>query len=73
MGNYLAKVLISVGVFLIFIGIGVYIFSKVKIPFLGRLPGDILIKKDNFVFFFPLATCLLLSLLLTLLFFLFRR
>ncbi len=38
-----------------------------KVPFLGRLPGDILIQRDNFTFFFPLATGLVISLFLTLL------
>ncbi|HEX68501.1 MAG TPA: DUF2905 domain-containing protein, partial [bacterium] len=37
-----------------------------KIPGFGKLPGDILIKKKNFTFYFPLATCLILSILLTL-------
>jgi hypothetical protein len=40
---------------------------------LGRLPGDILIRRENFTFYFPLTTSLLVSLLLTLLFWLFRR
>jgi hypothetical protein len=44
-----------------------------KIPLLGKLPGDIRIERENFSFFFPLGTCLLLSLLVSLLFWLFRR
>jgi hypothetical protein len=40
---------------------------------LGRLPGDIRIEKENFSFFFPLGTCLLVSLLLSLLLWLFKR
>ena len=43
-----------------------------KLPF-GRLPGDILIERENFVFFFPLTSMILLSAVLTLLFWLFRR
>ncbi|MFH1783124.1 MAG: DUF2905 domain-containing protein [Candidatus Omnitrophota bacterium] len=39
-----------------------------KIPWLGRLPGDILIKKDNFTFYFPLTTSILISVILTLIF-----
>ncbi len=38
----------------------------------GRLPGDIYIKRDHFTFYFPLATCILISLLLTWLLYLFR-
>jgi len=38
-----------------------------KIPFLGKLPGDILIRKESFTIYFPIATCIVLSLLVTLL------
>ena len=44
-----------------------------KIPLIGKLPGDLRIERENFSFYFPLGTCLLLSLLLSLLFWLFRR
>ncbi len=44
-----------------------------KVPWLGRLPGDIVFRRGNFTFYFPLVTSLLLSLLLTLVFSLFRR
>jgi hypothetical protein len=40
---------------------------------LGRLPGDIIIERDNFHFYFPVTTSILISLILTLLFWLFRR
>jgi hypothetical protein len=40
---------------------------------LGRLPGDFVVKRDNFAFYFPMTTSILISLLLTLLFALFRR
>jgi len=53
--------------------VGVLFTLGGKIPWLGRLPGDILIQRDNFSFYFPLVTCLLVSALLSLLFFLFRR
>ena len=67
----LGKVLIIIG--LAIAGIGVLLVLAPKIPWLGKLPGDILIRKDNFRFYFPLATCLIISLILTLLFYLFRR
>ena len=62
----MGKFFILVGA--IFIGIGLLLtfmsqFSSFKI---GRLPGDIYIKKDNFTFYFPLTTSILLSVLLTL-------
>jgi len=60
----LAKILIIIGLFCV--AAGLVLFFWQKIPFLGRLPGDILIQKGNFNFFFPLVTCLLLSLILTL-------
>ena len=60
------------GKFLIVLGValtvaGVLLAAPPKIPWLGRLPGDIWIQRERFTLFFPLATCLLLSLLLTLL------
>jgi hypothetical protein len=44
-----------------------------KVPWLGRLPGDIYIERGGWTLYFPLATCLVVSLLLTLLFSLFGR
>ncbi|MGB9628436.1 MAG: DUF2905 domain-containing protein [Thermodesulfobacteriota bacterium] len=65
------KMLILIGVFIILIGL--LLMAGDKIPWLGRLPGDILIKKKNFTFYFPLATSILISLILTLLLTLFRK
>jgi hypothetical protein len=67
----LSKLLIASGLILIGLGLLFYLFGKV--PFLGKLPGDIYIQKKNFTFYFPLATCILLSLFLTLMFWLFSR
>jgi len=44
-----------------------------KIPGVGKLPGDILIKRENFSFYFPLTTCILLSLILTAVMYLFGK
>jgi hypothetical protein len=44
-----------------------------KIPYIGRLPGDIIIQKKNFTFYFPLATSILLSIFLSLLFWILSR
>jgi Protein of unknown function (DUF2905) len=54
-----------IGVIFICIGIGLIMSWRFKVPFphLGKLPGDIFIKKGNFTFYFPLATCVLLSVL----------
>lgn len=69
--NLLGKILILFG--LIVAGIGVLVLLGAKIPFLGRLPGDILIRRKNFTFYFPLATCIIISIILTLIFWLLRR
>lgn len=67
----LGKLLILLGVFVILIGL-LLLFGE-KIPWIGRLPGDILIRKKNFSFYFPLTTSILISIILTLLFTLFRK
>jgi len=67
----LGKSLIILGI--IIIAIGVFITFAGKIPWLGRLPGDIHIKRDNFTFYFPLATCIILSVIISLVFWLFRK
>ena len=66
--QHIGKVFIILGVIIIAIG-GLLLLSG-KLPWIGRLPGDILIQKKNFTFYFPLATSILLSLLLTLIFWL---
>lgn len=65
------KILMLIGLVLLVAGAALYFLKG--IPFLGKLPGDILIKRENFTFYFPLATSLLLSLVLTLLFYFFRK
>ena len=67
----IGKMLIIFGVVSIIIG-GILMLSG-KVPWLGRLPGDILVQKKNFTFYFPLATSILLSILLTLIFWLIRK
>ena len=54
-------------------GVGILLIIAGKIPYLGRLPGDIDIHKGNFRLYFPLATSLALSLILSIVFSLFRR
>ena len=67
----IGKGLLVAGIFLAVIG-GVVMLSP-KIPWLGRLPGDIYIKREHFSFYFPLATCLIISLVLTLAVRLFKK
>ena len=67
----LGKTLIVVGFLFLALGILLTVFGK--IPGLGKLPGDILIKKENFTFYFPLATCIIISIILSLLMFLWNQ
>lgn len=67
----LGKVITGLGIAVTLIGLLITFGSR--IPFIGRLPGDIFIQKDTFTFYFPLATSILISLILTLLFNLFRK
>lgn len=67
----LGKMLILFGVVLALLG-GLLLLAG-KIPFLGRLPGDIVIRRQNWSFYFPLTTSIVISILLTLLFSLFSR
>jgi hypothetical protein len=53
--------------------VGLLFMLSPKIPFLGRLPGDIVVKRENFSFYFPLMTSILLSLLLSLVLWLVRK
>ena len=70
--NHLGKPLIIMG--LILVVAGLLISFAPRLPaWLGRLPGDISIKRENFSFYFPLTTCLLLSALLSFLLWLFRK
>jgi len=67
----LGKTLIYLGILLIVVGL---IFSLGgKIPWLGHLPGDIYIQRERFTFYFPLTTCLLISVIITLVLYFFRR
>lgn len=61
----MGKFLIIVGVFLVLVGLLFTLWPR--IPFLGKLPGDVSIQKGNLHFFFPLATSIIVSLLLTVL------
>jgi hypothetical protein len=67
----IGKMLIILGIILIIVGIG-FLFGD-KIPFIGKLPGDILIKKERFSFYFPITTSIIISIILTILFSLFRK
>jgi hypothetical protein len=67
----LGKLLILLGVFIIIAG-GLLLLGE-KIPWIGRLPGDLIIKREKFTFYFPISTSILISIILTLLFWILRR
>jgi len=69
--GFLGKTLILLGVFIILVGL--FLLLGEKIPWIGRLPGDIIIRKKNFTFYFPIVTSILISIILTLFLMLFRK
>jgi len=67
----LGKMLILLGVFIILIGL--FLLLGDRIPWIGKLPGDIIIRKEKFSFYFPITTSIIISVLLTLFFWIFRK
>jgi uncharacterized integral membrane protein len=65
MSQNFGKILIIVGLLAVVTGVVFYFFGN-KLGFLGKLPGDIRIEKENFSFYFPLTTCILISILVSL-------
>lgn len=69
--NGMGRALIVMG--LILLAAGIVISLSSRSPWLGRLPGDIFVKRENFSFYFPLTTSILISVLISLLLWLFRK
>jgi hypothetical protein len=69
--NEMAKMLILLGSVLIVLGLILLLLQKT--PFLGKLPGDILVKRENFTFYFPLATSIIISIIVSLILYLINR
>lgn len=67
----MGKILMIVGGLLLIAGLIIHFFNRT--PFLGKLPGDISIERENFKFYFPIATSILLSVLLSVIFYLINR
>lgn len=68
----------ELGKFLVIIGgavvlLGMILWTGIGAGFLGKLPGDIRIERGNSVFYFPIVTCIIISVVLSLIFSLFRR
>ena len=68
----LGKVIVVLGVALIALGLLLMLAGRTHLP-IGRLPGDILYRRKNFSFYFPLTTSILLSIVLTLVFYFLSR
>ncbi|MCK4851616.1 MAG: DUF2905 domain-containing protein [Candidatus Omnitrophica bacterium] len=71
MARIIAKYFIITGLALIVVG-GLFFLSG-KVEWLGRLPGDILIKREKSVFYFPITTCILASVILSIILYIFFR
>lgn len=71
MQQQLGKTLIVVGGLILLVGLLLYFIDR--IPLFGKLPGDIVVKNKNFTFYFPLATSIIISIVLSLLFYLISR
>jgi hypothetical protein len=67
----MGKFLVVVGLVVVLLGVLLMFFDK--IPFLGKLPGDISIKRENFRFYFPITTSIILSVVISLLLWLFSQ
>ena len=67
----MAKIVILIGAVLIVIGLVMLVLPR--FPFLGKLPGDILIKKEQFTFYFPLATSIVISIIISLVLYLISK
>lgn len=72
MSQTTGKSLIIIGVIIVVVGIVVYLFSE-KLQWLGKLPGDVRIEKDNFRLFVPITTMIALSVLVNLVLWLARK
>lgn len=68
----LYRSLIFAGLILIAAGVGLFVLQKFHIP-LGRLPGDIVISKKNVTFYFPITTSAVISILLSIIFYIWKR
>lgn len=67
----LGKTLIYLGLILVILGVVVSLAGR--LPWLGHLPGDIYVQRERFTFYFPLVTCILISVVITLVLYFFRR
>ena len=67
----IGKSLVLAGIAIVFVGLLLWGFSSV--PFIGKMPGDIYVRRGNFTFYFPIVTCVLISIIATIFLSLMRR
>ena len=67
----IGKSLVFAGIAIIVVGLLLWGFSSV--PFIGKMPGDIYVRRGNFTFYFPIVTCVLISIIATIFLSLMRR
>ncbi len=72
MGDHLGKMLVVLGVVIVAIGLAVMLLGRTGLP-LGRLPGDVVCRGKHTTFYFPLATSILMSVVLSLVLYLIGR
>jgi hypothetical protein len=67
--------LFIIGIIIVLFGLGLIVYSRFNIPFfLGKLPGDIVVKRGNATFYFPITSCILLSVIISIvMYFISRR
>ena len=71
--QHIAKLFIAFGIIFTVLGALLLLFKNSGIPFLGKLPGDIVLQRKNFTFYFPVATSILLSIILSVIFYVISR
>ena len=71
MAGDIGKIIIFFGLLLVVIGFIIMLGSK--FPFIGKLPGDIVIERKNYSFYFPVTTCIIISIILSFIFWLFNK
>jgi len=72
MNQNTGKYVVLIGLVVVIIGTIIYLFDE-KLQWLGRLPGDIRLEKENFKFFFPVTTMIILSVILNLILWIVRK
>ena len=72
MGN-IGKMLVFAGLIIVIAGLAVLAAARLKLPFPGKMPGDIIIRKGNFTFYVPLVSSLIISVIASVLLYFLRR